>query len=189
MKQAFSIFFLLGLILSTGFAADETSVGFSQGNRFYSSHLQGTVTVYCESGETVTYTCNDTVLDPSSYDYFVGPQGVKAEEVSLTSTRADGSRRERTESYNSKTPRSMSAFNLWISTPFQRPLLGLGSNKIDYRLKSAGKTVDQGAFSVSVTYGGPRTCPATHYNSNDASDCQSPYTICQKYFEQYDHCR
>ncbi|MGZ3746495.1 MAG: hypothetical protein ACXWRE_04030, partial [Pseudobdellovibrionaceae bacterium] len=117
------------------------------------------------------------------------PQGVKADEVSLTNTRADGSRRERTEAYNSKGLRSANAFNLWISTPFQRPLLGLGINKIDYRLSGAGKIVGQGAFSVSVIHGATRTCPTTHYNSVDPTDCQSQYSMCQKYFEQYDSCR
>lgn len=185
MKKVISIFLVLGAVS----AAQGVNVGFSQGNQFHSSHLQGKVTVFCDSGVEATYACNDTVLDPVSYDYFIGPQGVKAEEVSLTSTRADGSRRDRTEAYNSNGPRSMSAFNLWISTLFQRPLLALGINKIDYRLMSTGKIVDQGKFLVNVVYGEARTCPTTQYNSADPSDCQSPYTVCQKYFEQYDYCR
>jgi hypothetical protein len=185
MNKVVSIVFMLGAAA----VAHATTPGFSQGSEFYSSHVQGAVVVTCNRGETATYACNDTVLDPASYDYFVGPEGVNAVEVSLTSTRADGSRRDRTEIYNSKNYRSARPFNLWISTPFQRPFLALGTNRVDYRLMTTKKIVNQGTFSVNVTHGEPRTCPTTHYNSTDSSDCESQYTVCQKYFEQYDYCR
>lgn len=179
----------LFLPLFTAVATYAATPGFSLGDQFYATPLQGTVTVYCNPGESVTYTCHATVLDPSNYDYFIGPEGTKAQEVSLSCVRPDGSRRDRTEEYNNRTRKSANAFNLWISTPFQRPLLALGTNQVDYRMMSMGKIIDQGTFSVNVAHGSARTCPATHYNSTDANDCQSPYTVCQRYFEQYDYCR
>ena len=177
------------IIFFTTVVAHAATPGFSQGNLFIAVPLQGTVTVYCASGPSVTYSCYDTVLDPASYDYFLGPAGVIADQITLISTRMDGSKRDRTEDYNSGGEKSASAFNLWISTPFQRPLLGLGTNKIDYKLTNMGKLVQQGNFTVTVGHGQTRTCPATHYNSADPSDCQSQYTVCQRYFEQYDYCR
>lgn len=183
----FVVFLLLTQISAV--VAQAATPGFTQGSQFYATSLQGAVTVSCSTGEIANYTCFGATLDPSSYDYFNGPAEVKAEEVVLVSTKADGSRRERTELYNSKYARSEGAFNLWISTPFQRPLLAMGTNVIDYKLMSVGKIVHQGGFTVTVTRGPSRTCPMTHYNSTDPSDCQSHYTVCQRYFEQYDYCR
>lgn len=181
------IFTFLALISVV--SAQAAIAGFSQGTQFSSSHIQGTVTVYCNGGDVVNYACYDTVLDPHNYDYFIGPAGVVADEVTLSNLRPDGSRRERTEIYNFRENRSDGAFNLWISSPFQRPLLALGTNNVDFRLLSRGKIVNQGVFIVTVTQAASRTCPATHYNSNDLNDCKSQYTVCQRYFEQYNYCR
>lgn len=182
--------FLVFFILVSTLVAKASAPGFFQGAEFSSSHIQGAVTVYCKDGNVSTYTCYDSVLDPSSYDYFVGPGGgMMADEVALSNLRADGSRRERSEVYDFREARSDGAFNLWISTPFQRPLLALGKNSVDYRLLSRGKIVNQGVFVVNVSQGAARTCPTTHYNSNDPNDCKSQYTVCQRYFEQYNYCR
>ena len=185
MKFVISTFLALVSVVS----AQAATAGFSQGTQFSSSHIQGTVTVYCSGADAVTYACYDTVLDPHNYDYFIGPAGVVADEVTLSNLRPDGSRRERTEVYNFRKNRSDGAFNLWISSPFQRPLLAHGKNSVDFRLLSRGKIVNQGNFVVAVAQGAARTCPTTHYNSNDANDCKSQYTVCQRYFEQYQYCR
>jgi len=164
-------------------------VGFSSGNKFTASPIRGHVTVTCADGSSVRYSCRDNVLEPESYDYFIGPQGVSADMIRLDSVRADGSHRQRSSSYNGKDGRSVDAFNLWISTLFQRPLLLAGVNKVTYALSNAGKAVSQGTVVVNVDQGAARECPATHYNSADAVDCQSQYTVCQRYFEQYQFCR
>jgi hypothetical protein len=163
-------------------------VGFLSGNQFSVSSIQGQVTVYCADGSSAVYTCRDNALDPVSYDYFAGPSGVAADEITLTSVRSDGSVRETTGGYDASAGHSANAFNLWISTIFQRPLLRAGVNKVNYVLGNAGKEVSQGIFVVNVGAGAPRTCPATHYNSADKSDCESQYTVCQRYFEQYQNC-
>lgn len=169
--------------------AEAGAVGFAHGTEFSSSHIQGSVTVYCNSGEVGNFNCYDTVLDPNNYDYFVGPAGVTADQVALSNLREDGSRHERSDFYDDRRNRSEGAFNLWISSLFQRPLLGAGKNQIDFRLLNRGQIVQQGRFTVTVTRGAPRACPASHYNSNAPSDCTSQYTVCQRYFEQYNYCR
>lgn len=179
----------LFLILFTAVAARAATPSFSQGKQFSAISLQGEVTVYCLGGTTVTYKCFDTALDPVSYDYFVGSNTLRADQVAITCTRADGSKRDAKMAYDYQNGRSADAFNLWINTPFQHPLLAVGNNKVDYKLTSSGKIVDEGSFIVNVDRGAARTCPTTHYNSNDAADCESPYTVCQRYFEQYDNCR
>lgn len=176
----------LFLITRSTFAAGP---GFSSGSNFVAYAIQGQVVVHCSDGTSASYNCRDSVLDPASYDYFIGPAGVKADEVALSCLRADGTRRDRISNYNSTLGRSSDSFNLWISTLFQRPLLLPGINKIDFQLRNLGQGVVRGVFEVVVNYGAPRTCPLTHYNSTDSNDCQSQYTVCQKYFEQYQYCR
>jgi hypothetical protein len=170
-------------------AAVAADVAFSSGNNFSSIPIRGQVEVTCADGTLVQYSCHDTVLDPASYDYFVAPQGSNADQVSLSNLRADGSRRNRSSDYDAKAGHSSDAFNLWISTIFQKPLLQMGVNKVDYTLSKDGKTTLQGTFSVKVSAGTLRECPKTHYNSTEPVDCQSQYTVCQRYFEQYQNCR
>lgn len=188
MKAAMYVISLVFLMTLPAFA-QVNAVGFAQGNEFNSSSIQGSVKVYCSNGTTADYVCYDTVLDPVSYDYFVGPQGVAANEVTLLCDRPDGSRRDRTTPYDTTSGRSGEAFNLWISTLFQKPLLLNGTNKFTFQLKADGKVVHQGKFNVVVNPGAPRSCPTTHYNSADPVDCESQYSVCQRYFEQYDYCR
>jgi len=193
MKTVISTFLILISVVTANAQISSQpaslTVGFLSGSQFSSSHIQGAVTVYCSNNDSVTFTCYDTVLDPNNYDYFAGPPGVVADELTLNNLRPDGGRREKTVTYNYVESRSEDAFNLWISSPFQRPLLALGKNNVDYLLLSRGKIVNQGTFIVNVTQGEPRTCAATHYNSNDPNDCKSQYTVCQRYFEQYNYCR
>lgn len=185
MKHLLTLF----LVLFMAAAAQAATAGFSKGNQFYAVPLEGTVTVSCGPDQVVEFTCHDKVLDPFNYDYFIGPEGVSASSVTLSSFHQDGSRRDRTEGYIDRSRKSANAFNLWISTPFQRPLLEMGENKVDYKLTTGGQVVEQGSFQVKVVNGAGRICPATYYNSLDANDCKSPYTVCQKYFEQFDYCR
>jgi hypothetical protein len=172
--------------MASAFVAD---VGFTSGAKFLATPVQGQVAVSCSNGASANYSCHDMALDPASYDYFVGPVGVDADTVLLVSNRPDGSHRDRSSQYDARVGRSVDAFNLWISTLFQRPLLQLGMNTVSYTMTKRGQTVRQGSFVVNVEHGNLRACPVTHYNSGDANDCQSQYTVCQKYFEQYDYCR
>jgi hypothetical protein len=168
--------------------ASAVEVGFSSGKQFTSISLHGQVTVDCAGGTTAEYSCRDSALEPVSYDYFIGPEGITATDVSLSNLRPDGTRRDRSSAYSVSVGRSNEAFNLWISTPFQRPLLASGVNKVAYVMKNKGATVGQGSFVVNVGPGTARECPTTHYNSPDAADCQSQYSVCQRYFEQYQSC-
>lgn len=181
-------FLFLSLILFAvpGFAA---TLGFANGNQLTVVPIQGQVVVDCPGGVTVNYLCRDTAMDPASYDYFVGPQGVVADQVALSCFRPDGSRRDHTVAYDSVQGRSSEAVNLWISTLFQKPLLQVGANQVSYAMLRQSQTVASGVVTVNVVHGDLRTCPATRYNSLDSSDCQSQYSVCQRYFEQYDYCR
>lgn len=170
------------------------AVGFSRGSVMKSVPVSGRVSVTCPSAlnpgqtQTVGYTCQDIVLEPSPYDYFIGPAGLKADEFSLVVTREDGSVRSKTDVYDQSQTRSSSTINLWISTLFQRPLLKKGRNQVSYSLVQGRTAVGQGTFEVLVQEESERVCPVSQYVSSDANDCSSPFSVCERYFLQYNNC-
>lgn len=178
-------------------AASAGYVGFASGSQFKATPIEGTVIITCDgfngSGQA-TYTCRDVVLEPQNYDVFQGPQGSEATQVELSVDREDGSNRVKVSNYNGKSGKSLSAFNLWVSSLFQSPLLTVGANKLTYSIYSLSSTnarqeYAHGSFTVTVTRNTLRRCQTTEYQSTDVSDCSSQYSICQRYFEQYNSCR
>ena len=181
------------LLISVSAQAD--LAGFAKGTEFIAAPVEGQVTVSCNgfngTGSAI-YSCRDIALEPSLYDYFVGPQDTKATDVELKCTRPDGSVRTKSSGYNGAKGVSYDSFNLWISTLFQKPLLQIGTNKIDYRLISndrAKTEISKGSFEVKVTRAPLRRCQPAHYNSTDINDCSSQYSICLRYFEEFNNCR
>lgn len=186
---------ILFTILSIGSLAKANPIGFARGAEFFATPIQGQVRVTCSgfngSGSAV-YTCRDVVLDPQAYDYFVGPQDPRADKVELIASHEDGSSRSKINNYDGMRGKSRDAFNLWISTLFQKPLLQYGVNSIRYRLLGGENLVEsfvEGTFAVMVKKGVQRTCPQAQYTSTDANDCSSQYSICQRYFEEYRNCQ
>lgn len=185
---------ILGLMVFLPVNVLATSVGFVRGNTRTAVELHGEVFVLCPNnggagpGQAVHY-CRGYVMEPSSYDYFRGPDGLVASEVSLTATREDGSTRTKRSAYDGQTYRSTDSFNLWISTLFQRPLLKEGQNKISYTLSQDQTIVGQGEFQVLVQDGPARQCPRSTYHSSNPEDCRSSFSVCDRYFSQYNNCK
>lgn len=180
--------FLLALLLGDFSFAQ----GLSIGNNLQTYNVIGDLVVTCESSDfrdTQTFTCRDTVLEPASYAYFIGAKDNGATSVQLVSTRNDGSTRSRSLSYNSATGKSSELANLWMSTLLQRPLLKEGKNVIEYTYFKGSQPLNSGKFDVEVGFAGTRTCQKSFYTSRDANDCRSPFTVCQKYFEQFSWCK
>lgn len=173
----------------------QARVGFSRGNEFAATHIQGQVRVICDGfngAGSATFTCRDVVLEPLAYDYFVGPQDARADKVELIASHEDGSFRSKLVDYNGAQGRSREAFNLWISTLFQKPLLEQGKNTVKYKIYSGGRLLEvtgEGTFTVEVKRGVARTCPTEQFDSSDINDCSSQYSVCQRYFEELRNCR
>jgi hypothetical protein len=186
--------FSFALLIMTSFAKAGT-VGFASGANFTSTSIEGQVTVTCDgfngTGSAI-YNCRDNILEPLAYDYFVGPQDKSVNEVELKATHADGNSVTKDSVYDGVKGKSHDAFNLWISTIFQKPLLAVGINKIHYRTLHSVDSVEalsEGDFTVTVDRGPTRKCQTTQYNSTDNNDCSSQYSVCQRYFEQFNYCR
>lgn len=189
MFKTFCTFMLLS---SAVYAANDAA--FTSGINFKATPIEGNVVVTCEGfngGGSASFICRDVVLDPVSYDYFVGPKESRATKVTLRNVREDGSVRVKSEDYDGVRGRSKSQINLWISSLFQKPLLMAGTNRIHYSLyeNSSSQAVAEGDMTVTVARNGLRQCPLTHYHSADVNDCTSQYSVCQRYFEQFNNCR
>ncbi|MDG0815080.1 hypothetical protein [Bdellovibrio svalbardensis] len=184
------------ILLLCSVAKSAELAGFASGREFAATPLEGTVVMTCEgfngTGQAV-YTCRDVVLDPQSYDTFIGPVDARASQVELRAEHEDGSTRVKMAGYNGKVGKSVSTFNLWVSTLFQKPLLMAGTNKLSYTIyNGSGESYQEyarGNFIVTVKRNSLRRCPTTQYNSTDVTDCNSQYSICQRYFEQYNNCQ
>jgi hypothetical protein len=189
MKSLILISFMLPMLAS----AEE--IGFVHGNTRQIIALEGELIVLCPAGSegatpvTAAYYCSELVMEPSPYDHFRGPRGLSASEVTLTAHREDGTTKSKTLPYDGRSLRTKESINLWISTLFQRPLLKEGRNKMIYTLIQGSTTVGQGEFEAIVQSGTSRQCPKTTYNSINPQDCISPYSVCQRYFSQYNNCK
>lgn len=174
-------------------SASAAPIGFSHGNQMEANLIQGLVRVYCtgSGGNSVAvFNCRDSSLHPRVYSHFLGPVDSRATEVQLTAINENGSRRVKESDYYGAGGRSTEAFNLWISTLFQKPLLQYGRNSVEFVLKDRkGNILTTGTFEAMVNRGEKRTCPAAEYTSGDMNDCQSLYSICQRYFEDFNYCR
>jgi hypothetical protein len=166
--------------------------GFKNGDSLLTSPIEGTATVRCDGfngRQTSVYNCRDIVLEPGAYDVFVGPQHPTAYSVSLKAIHEDGSSRNKQELYNGSLGVSSDSFNLWISTLFQRPLLEFGKNTILWEITNReDKVLESGEFLATVKKGPARKCDPAFFNSTDANDCNSQFTVCQRYFEQQNYC-
>lgn len=188
------MFTLLASLISIA-CANSTYVGFSRGNNLVATPVQGQVRVSCEGFNglgAASYECRDVVLEPQPYDYFLGPRQANGNRLELTATREDGVSRNKIVGYNGATGSSTESVNLWISTIFQKPLLSFGKNVVNFKIYSAQDSrtvVSQGNIQVIVQRGAARQCPVAQYISQDSNDCSSQYSICQRYFSEFQNCR
>jgi hypothetical protein len=175
------------LLMSISAHAD---VGFRGGNEMTAVLAEGDITVQCHRGTpNVRYVrCRQDVLIGGEYDYFVGPKGVAADEVTLTARHEDGSSRTKKVDYDSKNGRSEKRINLWILTLLQKPLLDVGVNKISYKMTRGSKVSANGEFTATVKDGGRKICRRHGYYNEFGGDCMNPERFCSQYFSENNYC-
>lgn len=172
------------------------AAGFSKGNEIQTIPISGSVFVQCPAqpglpgGPTSQFfSCAAILWSPDIVDYFVGPQGVQADKVTLVATHADGSKRDKSSDYDSSKGRSKSQFNLGIATLTQKPLLKDGRNQIHFVMSEGGKTVTEGDFDVNLSEQSEMRCSPGNYYLPSAYDCQNQSFICDRYFDDHNNCQ
>lgn len=187
----------LGTLTLLATPAFAHSGGFVGGNHFEYTSASGNVFVHCPrtgggvpSGpSSANFRCYGYIFQPAESAQFMGPR-TTADEVELTAIREDGTSFTKTSGYDGARGVSSDSFNLWIETLFQRPLLKLGVNQVNWVLKSAGQTVMYGSFEAVVDQKPSLTCPNASMTLWDTDGCTNSYRACSEYYYQYgNQCR
>lgn len=188
MKKLFLSFAILAL------GAGASAAGLTGGDQFSTQQIEGRLSVQCTGNNpgptSGSAYCRGEILNPGEYSFFTGPK-IDADQVTLKATRENGSvSKAKTETYDGIKGKSKKSFNLWISTVFQRPLLGFGKNTVAYTLTKDGAVVEEGSFIVTVVNGGRAVCQRSgfYFSSNNA-DCSSPQNFCSRYFNENNYCQ
>ncbi len=186
------LFISLILVSSFSFAEDDVTFGLMSGSEFRASNIGGNVHIDCNSQNgyhsAFTY-CNASVLIPRTSDYFFGPKNVKADQVVLERLDSDGKVAVRKKmAYDSKKGQTKKRVNLWIKTLFQKPLLKLGENQIQFVMYNKGEPVFDGYFMVDVVFEGSYQCKSKYYHFSYDHYCRYPSMVCEQYFVEQNYC-
>lgn len=177
------------VLVFSGFA---DAASFQGHSTFTAQPIRGYLNITCNEGGRIDsrqVICEDIYLAPFEYGYFDAEKGLGADEVLITSQRADGKTIEKKSAYNSEIGRSEKRINLWISTLLQTPILDIGNNVVSYRLMSGGEVKASGQFDVTVDVAPQKQCPNGYEQSFTLNDCMFPNNnLCDRYFRRYNYC-
>jgi hypothetical protein len=153
--------------------------------------LRGAVDVTCFDGGQVKrsyHQCSGYLLQPRAYAHFYHNTEVQADRVALTVQHQNKETVQKRSTWDNANKRSTDAFNLWVWTVFQRPLLELGENVISFDLTQAGRSVARGDFKVSVKDGGVRECRYRRITTGNEQLCENAMSACTEYFDLENNC-
>ena len=188
MINAMKYFVSLIVVLSSWSAF--ANVGFAEGSRYKIAPLDGHLSVSClENQSRYQFTCRSSSLGPVNRSYFQGPVMTNADTIEIVATGEDGTQVRKVDDYDPILGRSFSRINLGVDLFLDRPLLQLGRNRIDYKLYKRNQLVSHGSLFVDVVRDTRRTCSSQTVVISQARDCQSQFTLCQKFFERNTSCQ
>lgn len=188
------MFLLAALILSPSLS---NAAGFVGGDVFEYTSATGDVYVNCprtgggvpRGPSSASFRCYGYIFSPAESAEFVGPK-LNANEVELTSHRSDGTTFTKRTGYIGSRGVSDDTFNLWIETVFQRSLLKIGRNEIEWTLRQNGRDVQTGSFIAEVYSKPALHCPTASMTGWNLDACTNSNNICDQYYQQYgDQCR
>ena len=170
------------LLLLPLLAAAQT---FQSGNTFTATIQYGQVTIMCPpvpSFKPLNVFCQRTKLEPTVDDIFLGPN-VDADTVTLSSDQgvAGGYVKQAIPYSNGQ---SAQPFNLWTTALFQTPLLGIGTNHIQYSMSKGTVIGLRGSWVVQVSQNPTQNCKPATISGETKEICNDPYTSCETYFTQ-----
>lgn len=175
--------------------ASASEFGFAKGSDFQSYTAYGPLTVQCKDGGShaqnseTTFTCRDSFLLPQVFDYFKGPVTTQGNIVNLSARSEQGGIvMTASASYDGAKGLSREPFNLWLSSPIQQSLLREGVNRLSFEIISGKRIVQQGDFAVVVKRTNPKKCAPLKLVSGRGEDCESPFSMCQRYFKEQNYC-
>jgi hypothetical protein len=183
MRQA--IIGLLVCLVSSQLQAQS----FTQGSEHSVALYTGIAKIQCSSSDgefkLSQFQCRSSRMFPTESDYFLGPQGLQADQFVISVTQETGEQRAtRALSYEPLLGRSRDRVELWTTSGIQRGLLGVGRNRVQWQLFSRGAKVAEGEFVSNVTRRSQLRCEPREYFSAVTSDCENQFSICEQYFQE-----
>lgn len=182
------------LIVSIGFLASSVpsvAADFNGHREFTHVDLVGDVDVTCLGGGQIgrrSFQCSGYMLNPQMFSRFHHEFDGQADRVTLSTQHRNNKTVRKSSDWDQSKQRSKDAFNLWVSTVFQRPLLQMGLNTISYDLTRSGRSVESGTFMVRVNDGGTRQCRYRRITTTDSTLCENGNIACGDYFELENNC-
>jgi hypothetical protein len=180
------------LIPILSFASTDPKAGFQSGNDIKVHEIRGTVHYTClfhGKYEYRTWHCGANLFSPGSHDYVVTKSEVDADKITLTATRADGSKKSKSVNFNSEKSASSSRVNLMIKTLTQSPLLKIGENNINVEFKKKNKVVAQSNFKSNVQFTGTSLCRNRSVHTSSYNYCRDQLAGCDHYFWLENECQ
>ncbi|MCB0408228.1 MAG: hypothetical protein KDD34_08495 [Bdellovibrionales bacterium] len=154
--------------------------------------LQGEFSVSCMSGQErghAIYQCRGYLMEPSSFAYFYHDPNASVERVELSAMNKKGQKILKKSNWNSQENRTEKRINLWVETLFQKPLLELGDNKVQFVFfNKKNQIVESDEFMVRVDNGGLRECHSRSHFTSDMQMCNSGAFACDEYFYLENDC-
>jgi len=191
MRTLMTVLSLLLISQAAALSAGAVDAGFETGNSFTAREFRGQVSVMCMAPDdhgSYFYACDSYGLDPSVTAKFVTAPGADADHVTLSSTWENGKTVTKDTGFDSASGMSTKAFNLWISTLFQRPLLNSGTNKIHYVLSKNGQTQSEGDFAATVQSAPVSQCGIGNITEFSSVNCRNSVYMCQRFYDEAAHC-
>jgi len=175
----------LSLIFSLPTFAD---IGFDRGPIMSQIKLRGAVSSWCSdiNGRqvNVNYFCRQNYLEGGNFSkIIVINQSIDADFVKV---QRKGSKFIKSSKFDSVKGESAAAFNLWVGSLFQRPLLKSGKNHIIYHFYKNKKIVLEGMFEVEVGNEITRDCGFGQLPN--IPSCENQTFVCNRFFKEYNYC-
>jgi hypothetical protein len=186
-----SVFSLFSVVLCTFWVGHAGAADFNGRLEFTHFDLQGDVDVTCfERGEIkrAYHQCSGYLLNPGAYAHFYHNSSAPADRVTVSTVHKNGKIVQKRSAWDQEKRRSNDAFNLWVWTVFQRPLLELGANVVSFELTRNGRSLEKGEMTVQVRDGGLRQCRYRRITTGNASMCNSSAAACSEYFDLENNC-
>jgi hypothetical protein len=190
-RTLMTVLCLISISQLAALSAGAMDAGFETGNSFTAREFLGQVSVMCmapDDHSSYFYACDTDGLDPSLTAKFVTAPGTDADHVTLSSTWENGKTVTKDTGFDSANGKSTKAFNLWMSTLFQRPLLNSGTNKIHYVLSKNGQTQSEGDFAAIVQSAPASQCGMGTLTEFSSVNCRNSIYMCQRFFDEAANC-
>jgi len=163
------------------------TVGFSHGNSIQLSTYGGYAYVQCAGNIPRTIPCYASDAEPGFTDVLTTSAPIDADSVTLVATHEGG--KQATKNNVTFKNGASDKINLLITSLFQRPLLDIGQNKVDYTFKKGATTVLTGSIQVEVGLKALHCPSLTLFEAGPACLNENDILLCNDYFNRVNGCQ